>query len=107
MHRHLTSSLFKEIAHVFFSFEIAHAFGSNYAFGPLTRYKVVEICKIKRSAAIEHPSIDTVFVAMRVLCIVMMSATTMSFILFVVVMMVSTMGTWSILVVMMVMAKNY
>ena len=86
---HLSASLFEEVAHVFLALEVAHALGADDALGPLACHEVVEVAKVQRAAAVEHPCADAIFVAMRMFRIVMMSATAVP--VFIVVMMVSAM----------------
>ena len=77
MHRNLTSCLLKQVTHFFFALEITHTLGANYALRPLTCHEMVEIAKVEWSAAKEYPCAYAVFVAMRMLGIVVMSATAM------------------------------
>lgn len=77
VHGYLSAGLFKEVAHVLLSLEIAHSFGTNNALGPLTCHEMVEIAKVEWSAAKEYPCAYAVFVAMRMVGIVVMSATAM------------------------------
>ena len=86
MQGHLSACLLEEIAHVLLALEIAHALGADDAFGPLASNEVVEITKVERATAIEHPGADAVFVAMGVFGIVMVSATAVPFLIMVVVM---------------------
>ena len=98
---HLSAGLFEEVAHVFLALEVAHALGTYDALGPLACHEVVEVAKVQRSAAVEHPCADAVFVAMRMFRIVMMSATAVP--VFIVVMMVSAMRAWLFVLVVVVM----
>ena len=98
---HLSAGLFEEIAHVFLALEVAHALGAYDALGPLACHEVVKVAEVQRSAAVEHPCADAVFIAMRMFGIVMMSATAVP--VFIVVMMVSAMRAWLFGIVVVVM----
>jgi hypothetical protein len=101
MQGHLSACLLKEVAHVLLALEITHALGTDDAFGPLASNEVVEITKVERAAAIEHPGADAVFVAMGVFGIVMVSATAVPFLIMVVVM--STMRACLLILILMMM----
>ena len=98
---HLSAGLFEEVAHVFLALEVAHALGAYDALGPLACHEVVEVAKVQRSAAVEHPCADAILIAMRMFRIVMMSATAVP--VFIVVMMVSAMRAWLFVIVVVVM----
>ena len=91
--------MFKKIAHVFLALEVAHALGADNAFGPLTCDELVEVAQVEGTAAIEHPCAYTILVAMRMFCVVMVSATAMSVLI---VMMVMSAMRAGLLVFMMV-----
>jgi hypothetical protein len=98
---YLTSSLFKQVAHVFFALEVAHALGAYDTLGPLACNEVVKVSKVERAAAIEHPCAYTVLIAMWMFCIVMVTATAMS--VFIVMMMMSAMRASLFILMMMMM----
>ena len=97
----MTSSLFKQVAHVFFALEVAHALGAYDTLWPLTCNEMVKVTKVERAAAIEHPGAYAILVAMWVFGIVMVSATAMS--VFIVMMMMSAMRACLFVLMMMVM----
>ena len=82
----MTSSLFKQVAHVFLALEVAHALGAYNALGPLACNEVVKVSKVERAAAIEHPGADAILFAMWMVGVVMVPATAMSVFIVMVVM---------------------
>jgi hypothetical protein len=98
---YLTSSLFKQVAHVFFALEVAHALGAYDTLGPLACNEVVKVAEVERAAAIEHPGAYAVLVAMWVFGIVMVTATAMP--VFVVMVMMSAMWASLFILILMMM----
>ena len=68
----LPPRLLKQVTHVVFIGEIAHAFRTNHILGPLCGYELIEQPQVERSAGKIHKCADAVFLRFTLSVVVMM-----------------------------------
>ena len=87
----LLTSLFKDVAGIFFVVEVADSFGADDALGPFAGHKLVEESEVKGTATVIDVGSDAIFLSLTfivVMVVVMLMSMMMLMMVFIVVMMV-------------------